>query len=200
MNCRNFSHTDNRAPQQIYHAIFTHDRHSRQTDRDNSIRSLQQLSVWQNPLHNHTLEVYSDIAKHDCIYILYSSYPRMYLSYPSNALITYKNTHFPDSDMPCLLHDSRSISSHLHDTALWLRLWQQPSTSLNIKMVLRDEHSVACINILGTWTISVNVLLPIKQRTAARDTKFDNVRVRSYPRIRTPNKPHAGLDRINLFW
>ena len=34
-----------------------------------------------------------------------------------------------------------------------------------------------------------------------RDTKFDNVRVRSYPQIRTPNKPHAGLDRINpFFW
>ena len=26
------------------------------------------------------------------------------------------------------------------------------------------------------------------------DTKFDNACVRSYPRIRTPNKPHAGLD------
>jgi len=30
-----------------------------------------------------------------------------------------------------------------------------------------------------------------------RDTKFDNVR--SYPQIRTPNKPHAGLDEINPF-
>ena len=130
MNCRSLSHTDNRAPQQIY-AIFTHDRHSWQPV--NCIWSLQQLSVWQNPLHNHILEIYSDIAKHDCIYILYSSYPRMYLSYPSSALITYKNTHFPDSDMPCLLHDSRTISSHLNDTALWLCLWQQPSASLNIK-------------------------------------------------------------------
>ena len=130
MNCRSLSHTDNRALQQIY-AIFTHDRHSWQPV--NSIWSLQQLSVWQNPLHNHILEVYSDIAKHDCIYILYSSYPRMYLSYPSSTLITYKNTHFSDSDMPCLLHDSRTISSHLNDTALWLCLWQQPSASLNIK-------------------------------------------------------------------
>ena len=130
MNCRSLSHTDNRALQQIY-TIFTHDWHSWQPV--NSIWSLQQLSVWQNPLHNHILEVYSDIAKYDCIYILYSSYPRMYLSYPSSTLITYKNTHFPNSDMPCLLHDSRTISSHLNDTALWLCLWQQPSASLNIK-------------------------------------------------------------------
>ena len=61
------------------------------------------------------------ILRHECIYIfdiLYSSYPRMYLSYPLNILITIRingNAYFSDSDM---LHDSRIISSHLHDTAL----------------------------------------------------------------------------------
>ena len=136
--------------------------------------------MWQNPLHNHTPEVYSDIAKHDCIYILYSSYPRMYLSYPSSALITYKNTYFPDSGTPCVLHDPGSISSHLHDTALWLCLWQQPSASLNIKNSGTERRAFCSL-----YKHQCECIAPCKlsKEKLPRDTKFDNVRVRSYPRI-----------------
>jgi len=153
--------------------------------------------VWQNPLHHRILEVESDIAKHECICIfdiLYSSYPRMYPSHPLNASITIrinKNAHFSDSDM---LHDSRSINNHqhhVHDTALRLCLWQQPSASLNMENPGTERQAFfslsKCIEDMNHQCECVAPCKLSKEKLPC-DTKFDNVRVRSYPQIRTPNK------------
>jgi len=121
----------------------------------------------------------------------------MYPSHPLNASITIRineNAHF--LTVTCYM-----IPEAL--TIIRLCLWQQISASLNTenpgterqaffslsKCIEDMNHQCECV---APCKLSKEKLLP--------DTKFDNVRVRSYPWIRTPNKPHAGLDRQSLFW
>ena len=145
------------------------------------------------------------ILRHECICIfdiLYSLYPRMYLSHPLNVSITIRinGNHFSDSDM---LHNSRIISSHLHDTALWLCLWKQPSASLNTENPSTERRAFFNLSKhIEDMNYQCKCVAPYKlhKEKLPHDTKFNNVCVRSYPQIRTPNKPHVGLDQINLFW
>ena len=127
--------------------------------------------------------------------------------HPLNVSITIRineNAHFSDSDM---IHDSRSIKNHqhhVHDTALRLCLWQQPSASLNTENHSTERRAFCSLyKRIEDMNHQCECVVPCKfsKGKLLRDTKFDNVRVRSYPWIRTPNKPHAGLDRINpFFW
>jgi len=99
------------------------------------------------------------ILRHECIWIfdiLYSSYPRMYPSHPLNVSITIRineNAHF--LTVTCYM-----IPEVL--TIIRLCLWQQISASLNTENPGTDRQAfLAYLNILRTWTISVNVLLPV---------------------------------------
>ena len=124
----------------------------------------------------------------------------MYLSYPLSVLITYKNTYFFDSNMPCLLHDSRIISIHLYDTALWLCLWKQLSASLNIKNPGTERQAFCSLyrHIDMNYQCECVASCKLSKEKLPHNTKFDNVCVRLYPQIRTPNKLHTGFDQINL--
>jgi len=112
------------------------------------------------------------------------------------------NTYFFDSNIPCLLHDSRIISSHLHDTALWLCLWKQLSASLNIKNTGTKRQAFYSLyrHIDMNYQCECVASCKLSKEKLPHNTKFDNVCVRLYLQIRTPNKLHAGLDQINLFW
>jgi len=139
------------------------------------------------------------ILRHECICILdilYSSYPRMYLSHPLNISITIRinrNAYFSDSD---ILHDSRIISSHLYNTALWLCLWKQPSASLNTENSNTERRAFFNLSKhIENMNHQCEYVAPCKlhKEKLSCNTKFDNVRVRSYSWIRTPNKPHTVL-------
>jgi len=150
----------------LEYAIFTYD-HSNNCQYD---RTLCTTTFWR----------YTQTLQSMTVYILYSSYPRMYLSYPLSILIIYKNTHFFDSNIPCLLHDSRIISSHLHDTTLWLCLWKQLSANLNIKNP-GTKRQVFCSlyrHIDMNYQCECVASCKLSKEKLPHNTKFDNVCVR----------------------
>jgi len=135
---------------------------------------------------------------------LYSSYPRMYPSHPLNVSITIRineNAHF--LTVTCyMIPEALKIISTM--CMILLSDYVFPSASLSIKNPGTERRAFCSLyKHIEDMNHQCECVVPCKLRKEKLpyDTKFDNVRVRSYPRIRTPNKPHAGLDRINpFFW
>ena len=139
-----------------------------------------------------------------CIFdILYSSYPRMYLSHPLNILITIRineNAHF--LTVTCyMIPEALTIISTM--CIILLSDYVFLSASLNIKNPSTERRAFCSLyKYIEDMNHQCECVVPCKlsKEKLHCDTKFDNIRVRSYPQIRTPNKLHAGLDLINLFF
>jgi len=132
-------------------------------------------------LHHHIPEVYSDIAKHECICIfeiLYSSYPRMHPSCPLSASLVIIST-------TCMI----LFSDYVFDRNL-TSTERRAFCSL-YKCVEDMNHQCECV-----------VYCKLSKGKLPRDTKIDNVHVRSYPRIRTPTtcKPWLNQSLIDNEW